>query len=135
MAKRKRRRRYTPKSALAEKKLIALEMTERTGIPHEVHHRHPRSRRRTYEGGSINEERNLSVVPSMKHRHWHGITNGNQLPKEWIKEVNETYMPPDWYLVAVPRHKPPRQGRRCRRYCKDCECVVLQKVPLKRDGK
>ena len=118
------------RSALKEKRLISDELTTKTGVLHQVHHRHPRSRRRSYRG-NINEDRNLAVVPANKHAAWHMITNGNGLPKEWVRELNENYMPPDWYLIAVPRVKSTPKKRRSRRYCKECECEVLTSLPAK----
>lgn len=112
------------------KKKISDELTVKTGVLHQVHHKHPRSRRKTYHG-NINEARNLAVVPANKHVAWHTMTNGNGLPKEWVKEINENYMPPDWYLVAVPRYKKKIKKRRVRRYCIECECEVMTALPAK----
>ena len=128
---RKKKRRVRKRlSNLAFKQQIAQELSRKTGVPYDVHHRHPRSRRRSYKGRNINEDRNLVVLPTARHRAWHTLV-GNQLPTEWVKEINDTCMPPDWYLVAVPRKKPARTGRRKRRYCDECNCEVLQHIPAK----
>ena len=129
MSRRGRRVVSQSSSPLKRKRRQAQELSLEQGQEYEVHHRHPRSRKRSYRG-NINEERNLSIIPRNKHISWHTIT-GNLLPTEWVKEVNDQYMPPDWYLVAVPRYKSTPTVRRRRKYCKDCECVVLHGLPLK----
>jgi hypothetical protein len=110
-------------------------MTLETGgkVEFTVHHRHPRSRKRTYLGEHINEERNLVILPRFKHVAWHTIINGNELPSEFVKRLNEEFMPPDWYLVAIPRNKRPPRRRRQKRYCTGCECVILQYIKKKEE--
>lgn len=113
--------------SISRKRRQAQEMSVEQGVEYEIHHRHPRSRKRSYEG-HINEERNLSILPRNQHVAWHTLVK-NELPTEFVKRLNEEFMPPDWYLVAVPRNKPPKKGRRGRRYCDDCQCEVLRHIP------
>lgn len=117
-------------TSLKRKRRQAQEMTKETGQIYEVHHRHPRSRKRSYKG-HINEERNLCLLPYEKHKAWHLLINGNELPPEFVKRLNEEYMPPDWYLVAVPRKRPPKRKRRTKAYCNECESLVLCSIPRK----
>lgn len=114
-------------ASIKRKRQQAREMTAEQGEVYEIHHKHPRSRKRVYPGQHINEERNLSILRRVDHQAWHQLTK-NQLPKEFVRRLNEEFMPPDWYLVAVPRHKPPQVAPRRRRYCIDCECEVLRHI-------
>ena len=95
----------------------------------ERHHRHPKSRKASYSG-HINEDRNISVLRHDYHKAYH-LLFGNLLPDEMAELLNDVYISPDYYLVAFPRKKKQATNRRKRRWCKDCECVVLQKVPPK----
>lgn len=106
---------------------VAVKLTEEHGVEYEVHHRHPRSRKRTYKGKHINEERNLTVLPRDQHKAWHTLVK-NELPSEFVKRLNEEFMPPDYYLVAVPRHKKQPKKKRKRRYCVDCESEILRYI-------
>jgi hypothetical protein len=93
-------------------------------IPREMdrHHRLPRSR-----GGS-NEARNISIVERRLHAAWHLLV-GNMNAQETARMLSDTWVDPDYYLVAVPRHKVVKKKRRKRRYCVDCECEVLKYIP------
>jgi hypothetical protein len=98
-------------------------------IPREMdrHHRLPRSR-----GGS-NEARNISIVERKLHVAWHLLV-GNMNAQETARMLSDTWIDPNYYLVAVPRHKPPKKKRRKRRYCVDCECEVLKHIPSTTKG-
>ena len=91
------------------------------------HHRLPRSR-----GGS-NEARNISVVERKLHVAWHLIV-GNMNAKEVAKMLSDTWIDPDYYLVAVPRHKVVKKKRRKRKYCTDCSAEVLKHIPQTKKG-
>lgn len=64
----------------------------------DVHHRKPRSR-----GGGNNPE-NLVRVPIKKHRAWHRLFT-NLSPQEIAAIINDCWLDPDFYLVAIPRKK------------------------------
>jgi hypothetical protein len=60
------------------------------------HHRKPRS-----IGGKNNKE-NVSILPRKKHVAWHVLFQNYDAPT--IAEViNQFYLDPDWFMVAVPR--------------------------------
>ena len=94
------------------------------GKPREMdrHHRLPRSR-----GGS-NEARNISIVERKLHNAWHLLV-GNMNAQEVARMLSDTWIDPDYYFVAVPKHKKPAKKRRRRRYCVDCQCEVLKHIP------
>jgi len=92
------------------------------------HHRHPKSRRTSYKG-DINENRNVSMVRREDHIHYHALF-GNMLPNEMAAMLNDVWVSPDYYLVAVPRYKRTSK-RRQRLYCQECECEVLKHIPKK----
>jgi len=119
------------RSTIRQKREVARAMTLEQGEPYEVHHRHPRSRKRSYLGKHINEERNLSILRRVDHLAWHTLVK-NELPTEFVKRLNEEFMPPDWYLQAQPRTKTTARFRRSRRYCADCQCEVLRHLPTVR---
>ena len=75
-------------------------MTKRTkgGSPTDLHHRKPRSR------GGTNSSHNVVRVCRNKHRAWHRLFM-NYDPKQIAKIITDTYMDPDYYMVAIPRHK------------------------------
>ncbi len=83
------------------------------------HHRRPRSR-----GGS-NHPNNISVVRRSDHKAYHRLFS-NMLPDELAAMLTDTWIDPDYYLVAIPRKKPPKKKRRVRMYCTDCEAEVLK---------
>jgi len=85
------------------------------------HHRLPRSR-----GGS-NKSRNISIVERELHRAWHRLV-GNMTADEVAAMLTDTWIDPDYYLVAVPRIKTKKKPRRVRRYCTDCSCEVLKYI-------
>jgi hypothetical protein len=86
------------------------------------HHRLPRSR-----GGS-NSPHNISIVEKQLHQAWHKLV-GNMNAQEVASMLSDTWIDPDYYLVAVPRHKKKKGKRRKRLYCVDCESEVLRNVP------
>ena len=93
---------------------------------HERHHRHCRSRKASFSG-DINHERNISIVKVGDHRAYHQIF-GNMTPPEMAEMLNEVWISPDFYLVAIPRAK--AQGKRRRRYwCTTCDAEVLKHLP------
>jgi hypothetical protein len=49
--------------------------------------------------------------------------------QEIARMLSDTWIDPDYYLVAVPRHKLAHKKRRKRKYCTDCECEVLKHIP------
>lgn len=98
-------------------------------IPKEMdrHHRLPRSR-----GGS-NEARNISIVERKLHQAWHLLV-GNMNATEAARMLSDTWIDPDFYFVAVPRHKKTCLKRRKRRYCTDCSCEVLKFIQQTKKG-
>ena len=92
-------------------------------LPREIerHHRLPRSR-----GGS-NAPRNISIVSRDLHRAWHRLV-GNMNAEEVAAMLTDTWIDPDYYLVAIPRDKAHPKKRRKRVYCVDCECEVLKHI-------
>lgn len=119
------------RSGIRAKRQVAKAMSLEQGEEYEVHHRHPRSRKRSYPGKHINEERNLSILRRVDHIAWHTLVK-NELPPEFVKRLNEEFMPPDWYLQAQPRGKSSPRFRRGRRFCTDCQCEVLRHIPTVR---
>jgi len=85
------------------------------------HHRKPRSR-----GGTDNPE-NISMVRAKWHSAYH-LLFGAMLPDEVASLLNQTYIDPDYYLVAMPRKKKASK-RRTRMFCKDCNAEVLKYLP------
>lgn len=57
------------------------------------HHRRPRSL------GGKTEPRNLSKVSCKKHVSWHTLFQ-NMTPEEIAKTINETWLDPDYRMVA-----------------------------------
>lgn len=82
------------------------------------HHRLPRSR------GGTDHPRNLSLVEQKQHRAWHLLV-GNMTADEVAAMLTDTWIDPDYYLVAIPRHRPANKKRRKRVYCIECEAEVL----------
>lgn len=62
------------------------------------HHRRPRSI------GGTNDTRNISIVPRNKHESWH-LLFANCTPAQIAEIINEFWLDPDYFLVAVPRIK------------------------------
>lgn len=92
------------------------------------HHRLPRSR------GGTNHPRNISLVEVKLHKAWHALC-GNMNAKEVAAMLTDTWIDPDYYLVAIPRNKRKPRKRRTRLYCTDCECEVLKHIPkLKKEN-
>jgi hypothetical protein len=60
------------------------------------HHRKPRSL------GGTNDPLNISVVPREKHEAWH-LLFSNGTPDQIADIINQFWLDPDWFLVAVPR--------------------------------
>ena len=58
------------------------------------HHRKPRSR------GGTNEERNITLVKPEDHQAYHKLF-GNKLPQEMANMLSDTWIDPDYYLVAI----------------------------------
>ena len=95
------------------------------------HHRKPRSRQ------GKNDDRNISIVPVVKHRAWH-ILFGNTSATEIAKLITDVWVDPDYFFVAVPRKKrPPRKFLRTSEIeCAQCgtRCTIKHtKVELKRN--
>jgi hypothetical protein len=99
----------------------------------ERHHRHPKSRKKSYQGEHINEDRNITLVRPEYHRAYH-LLFGNLLPNEMAELLNEVWISPDYYLVAFPRKKKKRSRRRTRLYCVDCSCEVLKHLKQTQKG-
>lgn len=97
------------------------------------HHRHPKSRRHSYSGANINEDRNISKVRYGDHVNYHALF-GNMLPPEMAAMLNDVWISRDYYLVAIPRTKRPTKRRRKRVYCEDCQCEVLKHIPKTKKG-
>lgn len=83
------------------------------------HHRLPRSR-----GGS-NKPDNISIVEQKQHRAWHMIV-GNMTAIEVARMLSDTWIDPNYYLIAMPRKRKVAKKKRQRKYCIDCECEVLR---------
>lgn len=100
-------------------------MSKRVRKPREMdrHHRLPRSR-----GGS-NSPPNISIVEKDLHRAWHRLV-GNMNAEETAAMLTDTWIDPNYYLVAIPRYKRLPSGKRKRHYCTDCECEVLKFIPI-----
>lgn len=90
----------------------------------ERHHRLPRSR------GGTNHDRNISMVERRHHQAWH-LLFSNMEADEVADAITDLWIDPDFYLVAIPRKKKQPRRRRERRYCVDCQCEVMQHIPLK----
>ena len=73
-------------------------MTKKKELVFDKHHRRPRSR------GGKNDARNISIVPVHQHRAYHTLF-ANLLPREVALILNNTWIDPDYYLVAIPRKK------------------------------
>lgn len=113
---------------LKELRRKARELAEEHGILYDVHHKHPRSRKKSYSK-NINDPENLTILETDIHRAWHKIV-GNRTPPEAAALLTEKFISPDYYLVAIPRKKTPSKKRK-KRYCVDCQCEVLVHIPLK----
>lgn len=87
----------------------------------ERHHRLPRSR------GGTNHDRNISIVERELHRAWHRLV-GNMTADEVAAMLTDTWIDPEYYLVAVPRKKNMKKRRRKRRYCTDCQAEVIKNI-------
>lgn len=98
----------------------------RKRIEYDKHHRLPRSR-----GGKNNHE-NISVVPRDLHIAWHKLV-GNMTAQEAAKMLSDTWIDPDYYLIAVPRKRTVSR-RRKRKYCIDCEAEVMKFIPKTHKG-
>ena len=97
------------------------EKEKKTGDKIQNHHRKPRSR-----GGSDHAD-NISRVQAKYHSAYH-LLFGNMLADEVASLLNQTYIDPDYYLVAMPRKK--KKGKsRTRMFCKDCNAEVLKYLP------
>lgn len=62
------------------------------------HHRKPRSKQGT------NDDRNISLVFWKKHEAYH-LLFGNKSPEEVAKILTETWIDPDFVLLAIHREK------------------------------
>ena len=62
------------------------------------HHRRPKSQ------NGDDSKRNVVRVLTSKHRAYHQIFQ-NKLPKEVAKILTDTWIDPDYYMVAIPRKK------------------------------
>lgn len=93
----------------------------RTTQPVERHHRRPSSR------GGTGHVRNISMVRRSEHRAFH-LLFGNMLADEVAAMLTDTWIDPDYYLVAIPYHKGKPSPRRTRMYCTTCQCEVLKHV-------
>lgn len=117
-------------NVLKSARIAAAEISAEQGVPFDVHHRHPRSRKDCYDG-YINEKENLELVETELHRAWHKIV-GNRTAEEVASLLTDKFISRHYYLVAVPRHKASSK-RRQRRYCVDCQCEVLKHIPTKEE--
>lgn len=72
------------------------------------HHRKP-----TSMGGKSNAH-NVTTVSAHLHRAYHQLFN-NMLPQGVAKLLTETWIDPDFYMVAIPRHKSRRKVINTRR--------------------
>lgn len=88
----------------------------------ERHHRKPRSR------GGNNSVTNTIVIRQSEHRAYHALF-GNMLPNELAAMLTDTFIDPDYYLVAVPRKRKRAKKRRSRLFCTSCNCEVLKCIP------
>lgn len=91
----------------------------------DVHHRKPKSR------GGTNEARNLSIVPIKKHNAWHRLF-ANYDPPMIAKIINDSWLDPDYYLVAIPRKKR-KSNRGQLALVATCECGMrceIQNIPV-----
>lgn len=93
----------------------------------ERHHRVPRSRggHHTTKG----KRDNIILVERDLHRAWH-LLFGNMEADEVAAMISDTWIDPDYYLVAVPRHRPHGKNRRSRVFCTDCGAEVLKELPI-----
>lgn len=87
----------------------------------ERHHRLPRSR----GGTDTYPENNVILVQQNMHRAWHLLV-GNMEAPEIADMLNDNWIDPSYYLVAIPRKRKKYAKRRQKRYCTDCECEVLK---------
>lgn len=99
----------------------------RKKIHHDRHHRLPQSR------GGKNNDRNISIVPVEKHRAWHRLF-ANGTAKEVASIINDCWIDPDYYFVAVPRKK--KQGIKHKHSlqinCTECgERCEIKDVPVR----
>ena len=62
------------------------------------HHRLPRSR------GGDNSVLNISIVEQKLHRAWHLLV-GNMNAEEVANMLTDTWIDPDYCLVAIPRKR------------------------------
>lgn len=86
------------------------------------HHRLPRSR------GGGNHGNNISIVERNQHRAWHLLV-GNMTAPEVARMLSDVWIDSNYYLIAVPRKRPPHNKRRTRAFCTDCEAEVLTLLP------
>ena len=123
------KKKISPARYLRDLRRQAAQLSHEHGILYDVHHRHPRSRKRSYKK-HINHPDNLTILETEIHRAWHKIVN-NRTPKEVATLLTEKFISPDYYLVAIPRNKKTTKKRRRRVYCVECECEVLKYIPKK----
>jgi len=77
-----------------------------------------RHHRKCKSNGGTNEDRNISVIPSWKHRCWHLLFNNREAPNI-ARYINNVFLDPDWELVArrkgektlqfIPRNYPQKE--------------------------
>ena len=94
-------------------------MAKKREVIEHRHHRKPKSR------GGGNHHTNLSTVSQKDHQAYHNLF-GNMLPDELAAMLTDTWIDPDYYLVAVPRKRKKQSTRRKKMYCIDCQMVVLK---------
>ena len=56
------------------------------------------------------DARNMSHVPVSKHRAWHTLFNNSSAP-DIAAIITETWLDPDYYMVAIPRYKSRRHDQ------------------------
>lgn len=93
----------------------------------ERHHRRPRSRGGTHL--SKGKRQNIIIVDSAHHHAWH-LLFGNMDADEVAAMISDTWIDPDYYLVAVPRDRNIKNKRRTRCFCIECEAEVLKKIAV-----
>ena len=65
------------------------------------HHRKPKK----LGGSGKVDGPNMSHVPIIKHRAWHTLFE-TKAPTEIARVINETWLDPEWEMVAVKKEKP-----------------------------
>ena len=65
----------------------------------EKHHRKSKAQK-----GRSNR-RNISWLNEEEHKAWHILFNGELTPQEIAKKINERYLDPDWFMVAIDRRR------------------------------